>query len=200
MTVCDGELETPNAEGARRQSENRSPEHPRAMEAVARVRLYFANSISLMPNVTATEACGFDPAALAARTGEQTVSAQLAVEREERKSKASLPRRRRSQGSAATPIVAASDSISSVAEVGKERIRLCDSSVRPRAAPHQLQRPGGVTGLLPGEPCRTGVRSLQRRTVAVGASPAIGQCAAGIAADDGAARGGSLRTSVRRRR
>jgi len=44
-----------------------------------------ANSILDLPNVTSTEACGFDPEAIAARTGEQTIAAQLAAERANRK-------------------------------------------------------------------------------------------------------------------
>jgi hypothetical protein len=40
----------------------------------------FANSILMLPNDTPAEACGFDPRALAARSGEQTINAQLAAE------------------------------------------------------------------------------------------------------------------------
>jgi hypothetical protein len=41
----------------------------------------FANSIIELPNITSAEACGFDPSAMIARSGEQTVSGVLAAER-----------------------------------------------------------------------------------------------------------------------
>jgi len=44
---------------------------------------HFANSILDLPNITSTEACGFDPEALAAKSGEQTIASQLRAERME---------------------------------------------------------------------------------------------------------------------
>ena len=85
MSVCMSRLETPAMREGRAYDRlgNVVTNTPERWKRSREFDQHFANSILDLPNVTSTEACGFDPEALAAKSGEQTIEAQLKAERTE---------------------------------------------------------------------------------------------------------------------
>ena len=80
---------------------NVSHKHTRALETVTRLRLHVRARIYPSPNYTTKEACGFDADALAAQTGEQTISSQLraeSIERTEREEREEREREKKEEG------------------------------------------------------------------------------------------------------
>jgi hypothetical protein len=82
MIICYGKLET-KAMLAGRASDKLTNVVLNTPERWKRSRDFdymFAHGVYMLPDITPAEACGFDPTALAARTGEQTIADQLAAE------------------------------------------------------------------------------------------------------------------------
>jgi hypothetical protein len=86
-SVCAFELRTPEMQSARAYDKvkNVVTNTPERWKRSRDFDQHFANSILDLPNVTAAEACGFDPKALAIAEGTQTIASQLRTESAARK-------------------------------------------------------------------------------------------------------------------